>query len=300
MPDAGSVSRDNLNDHALSDQHRTALENLLKKQALKGAWGYKNITDPVERDLVLRSEAMAEKIFAVLYADNPDNARIKWQTYTSKPVDNGLLARAKNFVVERDKEQVVEKLSSQQGKIQESVDEVREDKRARTQQQRLAQLQSTRGDFEQRARDSKRRAQQTLTETDQNVDGLSVLKSFYKGGKVANEYRASRNEKKKAKWLEKEISEVMREDQDTKVQSARMKAVGPEFEADNDPAAKAAATDGLHQFAAKMTGLKGANLARSMAAAPKRFTDLLQKNSGMQSHAQQQQNQLGRGGGLGL
>lgn len=299
MADANAGSHDNLSDHALSDEQRTALENLLKKQALNGAWGYKSVSDPIERDVVFRSEATAENIFAVLYADNPDNARVKWQSFTGKSVDQGLISRTKNFVVDRDKAGVIEKLTSQQTNIQDAVDEVRSDKNNRNRQQRLAQLQSTLGDAKQRQMDNKQRAQRSLTETDSNIDGLSVIKCFFKGGKIANEYRASRNDKKKAAWLETEISEVMREKQEKEMKTARMRAVGPEFEPKSDsPVEKAAASDGIRQHIDKMAGLKGANMARAVASAPKKFADLLRKPSEIQHQSPPQQQGFDQGRGL--
>ncbi len=276
------------NDHELNPENRTALENLLQKQALHGQWGYKNISDPVERDLALRSEAMAESIFAVLYADDPDNARSKWQTFTGKPADNGLVARAKNFVVERDKKQVVEKLSSQQEMIQTSVDEVRKNNADRMRQQNLARLQANLGDMKQRALENKHRMNRTLGETDNNIDGLTVIKSFYRGGKVAADFRAVRNDKKKAKMCEAEIREVLRDEQDKMVKNARLRAVSPDFEAKNEPAAQAAAKHGMQQHAANVGSLKGANMAHAMANAPKRFADFIQKTTAVQTGAQRQ------------
>ena len=89
------------NQAKMSPETRERIEGLMHDMIEGGLWGYKNKTDPTEREVAFQSEATAEKLFSYLYADDPTNAKKKWQEYSGKPADKGLISRRGSHPRER-------------------------------------------------------------------------------------------------------------------------------------------------------------------------------------------------------
>jgi hypothetical protein len=191
----------------MTPETRESIEILMKDMIEGGHWGYKNKTDPAEREVAFQSEAMAEKLFAHLYADDPENAKVKWEKYSGKPADKGLISRAESISLEP-AEKSVERLGSEQKKILDAVDKYVVQNQRRQREKDISNMRIAIGDSKQRQRDFRRRATDQIFQEQKEADGLTVVKAFFKGAtRVADDYIASWRERGKVK----EIGSAMKE-----------------------------------------------------------------------------------------
>lgn len=290
------------NPFHLDEDQTKALEDLLEKQCRDGLWGYKNISNSDERDIAARSEGMAETLFARLYKANPENAKLKWQEFTGKPADQGLLNRAKNTVIDRNASTILPSLTSQQAGVQKGVEQMREVKDQRNREQKISNLRGAMGDAEVRARDYGRRAEQGLVETDNEVTGLSLIKALWRGNrKVGDDYIASRTEREKFKEMKRVIAEVRGGFEEAAIRDARSTVIGPRRgqeqtngsanmdEAKGRSNAAQAADNIAHRtLATRIAKASGATAARSIAVAAKAVQRMAQNMGGRKPEQQQQ------------
>lgn len=285
---------DNL--YKLDENQTKALEDLLQKHCKDGMlWGYKNIVDPVERDIAARSEGFAEKLFARLYKSDPENAKLKWQEFTGKPADQGLMTRAKNTIVDSDVRTILPSLTNQQESVQKGVEKAREVKGYRSREEKISSLRGAMGDAEQRARDYGRRAEQGLVETDNEVSGLTLIKALWKGNrKIGDDFIASRNEIQKFKDMKRIMTEVRGGFEEAAVRDARSTVIGlrrdegstsdvaQEGERKNSGRNAAQAADNIARknLAGRLVKMSGAPAARSLALAAKAVQRMVQNMSG--------------------
>lgn len=308
MTDA-ATDQESSNPYHLDESQTTALEDLLEKQVLEGSWGYKGIENPDERDIAIRSEGMAEKLFARLYKSDPENARLKWQELTGKPADQGLMTRAQNTVFERDTSKLLPSLTREQASVQKGVENMREIKNQRTREEKISTLRGAMGDAEVRARDYGRRAEQGLVETDNEVSGLSLIKALWRGNrKVGDDYIASRTEKEKFKEMKKVMGEVRGGFEESAIRDARATVIGPRRieglttegaevaqgssrRSSSGNARQAADNVAKRNLATRISKMSGAAAARSFNAAAK-AVQRMAENIGGRKQAQTGQQQI--------
>jgi len=186
----------------LTPETRQAIEGLLEKMVGDVMFGYKTMTDPVQRELAHQSEGTAEKLFAYLYADDPENAKLKWQNYTGRPADQGLLSRTKNLILEKDAEKILPMLTRDQEKASAAVNDFMETHSLRQRKNEMSNLRVALGDAQHRTRDYRRKATKDLLQVERDPDGLTVLKGFFKGGSaIADDYVGAIREWQKGRAL---------------------------------------------------------------------------------------------------
>lgn len=193
----------------MEPETRARIEGLMHDMIEKGLKGYKTRTDPTERELAFQSEATTEKLFSYLYADDPENAKRKWQEYSGKPADRGLISRAESFILEKDPNKAVDNLSEEQGRVAGQVDKYLNENDARGRERELSTMRIALGDSEHRQRELRRQGTNELLAEERDMDGSKILGAFITGAtRVADDYGAAWREGKKTEHMNKVIAEI--------------------------------------------------------------------------------------------
>lgn len=249
-------------DEPMTAETRENIEGLLRGSFESGAWGPKQKKDPVEREIAFQSEAMAEKLFAYLYADNPENAKKKWQEIGGKPPNPDMLQRAQSFILEKNPQAVLPDLKEEQSRILKLVKERLTDKVESNRIHEIKRLRMNILDSKQKKKDFQRKANAQIMQGEKEVDGLTILGAFYRGAtRVSDDYLSSWREGRKCKELNslmKEMSDGIASGDKKKIfQSLREatvnKQTGVAFVALAAELAKAAARK-MKDFIDRMTG----------------------------------------------
>lgn len=197
------------NGGKMSVETRERLEGLMHDMIEGGLWGYKNKTDPTEREVAFQSEATAEKLFAYLYADDPANAKKKWQEYSGKPADKGLISRAESLILEKDPNKAVEGLAGEQQRVTQQVKKYLHENDARGRERELSNMRIAMGDSEHRQRELRRKGTDQILAEEKDMDGAKLIGVFVKGAtRIADDYNASWREGAKTKHMRKVINEI--------------------------------------------------------------------------------------------
>lgn len=206
-PEQGEKSED-MRPGRLEPETRERIEEMMREMIARGDFGYKNKTG-AEREVALQSEAMCEKLFAYLYADDPENAKKKWQTFSSKPADPGLINRAKEFQLENVNGSTITSLEDEQSKVLNTVNKFFTERANRNLQSQISNLQIALGDATSRKKDFMRRANSEIMAKEQDVDGLTIIKSFFRGAtKVSSDYISAVRQKVKENEIKKSIKSM--------------------------------------------------------------------------------------------
>ena len=193
----------------MNPETRERVEGLMHDMIEGGLWGYKNKTDPTEREVAFQSEATAEKLFAYLYADDPTNAKKKWQEFSGKPADKGLISRAESLILEKDPNKAVEGLAGEQQRVTTQVKKYLHENDARGRERELSNMRIAMGDSEHRQRELRRKGTDQILAEERDMDGAKLLGVFVKGAtRVADDYNASWREGAKTKHMRKVMSEI--------------------------------------------------------------------------------------------
>tara|TARA_B100000678_G_scaffold61977_1_gene50273 strand:+ start:3334 stop:4257 length:924 start_codon:yes stop_codon:yes gene_type:complete len=205
----GGNQNEELNEKiSMTPETRERIEGLMHDMIEGGLWGYKNRTDPTEREVAFQSEATAEKLFANLYADDPVNAKKKWQEFSGKPADKGLIARAESLIIDKDPNKAIDSLETDQKRVLGTAKKFLNENEAKNREKQMSSLRIAMGDTEQRQRDFRRRATDQVFAQEKEADGISIAKAFIKGAtRVADDFHASWRERGKGK----EMSQVMKD-----------------------------------------------------------------------------------------
>lgn len=205
----GSGPEAGRNQAKMSPETRERIEGLMHDMIEGGLWGYKNKTDPTEREVAFQSEATAEKLFSYLYADDPTNAKKKWQEYSGKPADKGLISRAEALILEKDPNKVVENLASEQQRVSGQVKKYLNDNDARGRERELSNMRIAMGDSEHRQRELRRKGTDQILAEERDMDGAKIFGVFMKGAtRVADDYNASWREGQKVRHLTSIMGEI--------------------------------------------------------------------------------------------
>jgi len=211
MSDPNPSHSNSVFDEPMTNETRNEIEGLLKNVFEGGEWGPKQKKDPVEREIAFQSEAMAEKLFAYLYADNPENAKKKWQDIGGKPPNPDMLQRAQSFMLEKNPQAVLPELKEEQTKILKLVKERLTDKVESNRIQEVKRLRMNILDSKQKQKDFQRKANAQIMQGEKEVDGLTILGAFYRGAtRVSDDYLSSWREGRKCK----EMTSLMKEMRD--------------------------------------------------------------------------------------
>lgn len=248
----------------MTEETRKGIELLMEEMIEGGFWGYKGKTDPVERELAFQSEAMAEKLFAHLYADDPKRAKLKWQEFSGKPADKGLISRAESIILEQPPEKALENLSVEQKKLLGTIKQFLGEKDSRQRERDISQLRGALGDSKRAQKDYRRKAiDQVIGFKDQEPDGFTIVKAFVSGAtRAGDDFASSWRERDKAK----EMTAVMKEIREG------MKA--------GDKSQLFQALRGAHKN--NMAGMAGVNVAAGFGmAAATMMKDIIVKMTGM-------------------
>lgn len=193
----------------LDSKTRNALEGHLEKTVRSIIWDHKSINDKDERELAIKTKDLAEKTFAILYADNPMNAKMKWQNFASRAPTKEMIDRVEGMVIEKDFKKAIPRLVTESNELKGSVEDIRLKSAGQNRNNEIANMESLLGDLKQRSRDYNRKAISGMVEKEQEVDGLTFLKAFVKGyTRVGNDFLDASREKKKAKKIEQSIKEI--------------------------------------------------------------------------------------------
>lgn len=198
-------ANDPAQSYKLDETTRTSIEGLLEDMVAGGMWGYKQKHTKTERDLAYDSESHTEKLFAYLYADDPDNAKAKWQQYTKRAADPGLIARAERLNLDHPRDGI-EELSKDTTRIVTNIGKFLGEAEDSGRANQKAQLQQNVEDLESRKRQHMNRAIGTLFEEEKKVDGMTALRSVITGVKAHREFAEWMRNNKKSKDFYKTLA----------------------------------------------------------------------------------------------
>lgn len=263
-------------DLTLTPETRKRIEESMKDMMEVGIWGYKGMTDKNERDIALRSEAQSEKLFGYLYADDPENAKRKWQEYSGKAADRGLISRAEHMQLNKNANSSIDDITSEQKHVASTVEKYLSDKDQRTRRKASDDYQTALGDTQTRRRQYMRAGQNSIMEKQQDVDGGDLLKCMFKGAtRTLDDFSAGLKEGKKGRMIKALMNEIISGSVQAENKNYREAIVGGfDFAesmrnkttgSDMAKAAMGFATKSWAQMAAKFAG---ATFKRAQTAAP--------------------------------
>lgn len=239
---------------------RERMEGLLEDSIKNALFGYKNRTDVTERKVAFESEAIAEKLFAHLYADDPVNAKRRWQEYSGKAADRGLISRAEHLVIDKVTPESIDALEIEQKGTAERTNTYLNDSSNKNRKKEMNTLRVAMGDSERAQRNFRRSATDQIFEQQKEVDGLTIGKAAIKGAtRVPDDYLAAWRESRKGKIMQEEVNEILGKGKNPSVSSRVFQSVRGSVKPEGAASAFMkgvvfAAAKMAHTMASKMTG----------------------------------------------
>lgn len=268
MEDTESATKDSGESGKMSPETRERVEGLFADMFQKGLWGSKQRLDPTERELAFRTEGTAIKLFSYLYADDPTNAKKVWQQYAGKPADAGVLAKAEALIIEKNPNKALDGLNKEQKFITDTVQDYLEDNAKRTREKELGNYIIAENDIKVRERNYRRQVMNGLFEQEKEVEGTTLLKSFFKGmTRVSDDFQGMWNERQKKKENDKAKKHIL---QDPKIAVKDKLHQTVKGAVNEDDLMKAAGATGPGAAAMKMAMKSMADIIRKMSGVSKK------------------------------
>lgn len=200
-----------------------------------GLWGYKNKTSldqRYEREISLKSEAAAEKLFAYLYANNPANAKKQWQYHSGKAPDSKMIDRAESTIIKKNAEKALPRLIKMAEESILASTGFRSNQFDKNKKEQLKSIKYNMLDAKLRAQQLRRNANKEIFKNDEEVDGMTVLKKMFAGAThVRRDIMASFREGGKARAFGKLLKDL-NNDISKGIEKTLSQKVSPDFAKD--------------------------------------------------------------------